>query len=73
MTTKPIDIHKLLARQRQIAILWSTDDVREVRRDLTDDQCWEVLKVAENQLDATCGLSWDTLQDIADDLFGNPE
>lgn len=59
-----------LTSRKEIAIVWSTDDVREVRPDLTDDQCWEVLKTAEQQHDAMIGLCWDTLTYIADDLFG---
>jgi len=70
MTKKPVNIHQLLAPRRQIAIVWSIEDVREVRPDLTDDQCWEALQAAKNQHDALVGLSWDTLRCVADDLFG---
>jgi hypothetical protein len=70
MTQKPFDLHQHLAAQRQIAIVWSVADVRDVRPDLTDDQCWDVLQTAANQHDALVGLSWDTLRCVADDLFG---
>jgi hypothetical protein len=64
----PLDVHELLATRRQIALVWSSDDVRAVRPDLTDDQCWDVLQAAKHQHDALLGLSWDTLRCIADEL-----
>jgi hypothetical protein len=64
------DIHALLAARRQIAIIWSVEDVREVRPDLDDDQCWEVLQRAGNQHDALIGLDWDMLEVHAEALFG---
>lgn len=70
MTKKLVNIHQLLATSRQIAIVWSLDDVREVRPDLTHEQCWQVLQEAERQHDALVGLSWDTLRCVAADLFG---
>src|SRR5258708_522233 len=34
-------VHVLLARNHQIAAIWSIEDVKSVRPDLTDDQAWE--------------------------------
>ena len=55
-----------------ISIEWSTDDVQEVRPDLTKDQCRQVLAVAKDRHDATLGVNWDMLSIIADDLFPEP-
>jgi hypothetical protein len=39
-----IDIDKVLKSRRQVAVIWSTEDTREMRPDLNDDQAWEVLQ-----------------------------
>jgi hypothetical protein len=66
-----IDIHEILAERRLIGLLWGIDDVQEVRPDLTEDQCWEVLQQVERREDATIGVTWDTLECIAHELFGD--
>jgi len=66
-----IDIDALLADRKQIALIWSIEDVQEVRPDLTDEQAWEVLQQVKNDHDATLGVTWDTLEWVAKDLFGN--
>ncbi len=66
-----IDVHKLLAQSSQIAIVWSIEDVKAVRPDLTDDQAWEVLQHVERRHDANLGVSWDTLDSAAHSLFGD--
>jgi hypothetical protein len=68
-----LDVQDLLARQRQIAVIWSTDDVWSVRSDLSEDQCWEVLKQVEHYHDANQGISWATLEIIAEELCPEPE
>jgi len=65
-----LDLHELLAARGQIALGWSIEDVQEVRPDLTGDQAWEVLQEAERKHDAMMGISWDTLEILADELFG---
>jgi hypothetical protein len=62
-------VHDLLAKHRQIAAIWSIDDVKGVRPHLTDDQAWEVLEQARDNHDAEWGISWTTLETVADDLF----
>lgn len=52
-----------------IALLWAVDDVLEVRPDLTNEQAMEVLKKVERRHDCTIGVTWDTLEWTADDLF----
>ena len=68
--TKPFDIDSYLARTKQIAVIWSIEDVQEIRPDLDADQAWEVLKLVDSDCSAECGITWDTLQDAAADLYG---
>jgi hypothetical protein len=65
-----IDIHELLAENRQIAHIWGIDDAQEVRPDLDDDQAWQVLQDIERHLDSQYGITWDTLKIMADELYG---
>ena len=71
--TEPVDIdhhvRKLLAKNRQIAAIWSIEDVKGIRPHLTDDQAWEVLQQVEDIHDAEYGINWTTLETVADDLF----
>jgi hypothetical protein len=68
--TNEIDIDAVLATRRQIAAIWSIEDVQEVRPDLTEEQCWEVLQHVRHDHDATIGINWDVLSCHADMLFG---
>jgi hypothetical protein len=66
-----IDIHELLAERRQIADVWSIEDVQVVRPDLGQDQCWEVLQFTDRTKDAELGITWLTLEMAAEHLFGD--
>jgi len=57
----------------QIAITWGIEDVKDVRPDLPDEQCMEVLQRVLNKHDAEHGITWDTLQITADFLFPQKE
>ncbi len=65
-------VHDLLAKHRQIAAIWSIEDVKGIRPHLTDDQAWEVLEQLGDNHDAEWGISWTTLETVADDLFPRP-
>jgi hypothetical protein len=65
-----IDVHELLAARRQIALVWSVEDVQQVRPDLTEEQAWEVLRQVERRHDADLGVHWLTLELTAEDEFG---
>ena len=67
-----IDIHALLAQRKQIAAIWSIEDVQGVRPDLTEEQAWEVLEEVGRKHDAEYGISWITLETMADILFPLP-
>jgi len=58
---------------RSISIVWSTEDVQEVRPDLNEDQAYEVLIMAKKEHDANYGICWDTLQSWADYLYPEPD
>ena len=65
-----LGLHELLAFRGQIALGWSIEDVQEVRPGLTAKQAWEVLQDVERKHDATIGITWDTLEWVAENLFG---
>jgi hypothetical protein len=65
-----LDTHALLAKRREIAVVWCVEDVQEVRPDLDDDQAWEVLQHVRRRHDATIGINWDVLDCHADMLYG---
>lgn len=64
---------KKLINKNQIEIIWSIDDVKHVRPDLTDKQCREVLEKVDHYHDPDVGVSWYTLEYWADELFGSKE
>jgi hypothetical protein len=59
----------LVDTKTQMAIIWSIEDVQEVRPDLNDEQAGEVLSRVEDIHDCNCGITWDTLSIVADDMF----
>ena len=69
--TVPLDIHELLEARRQIAHLWSVEDLQSVRPDLTEEQAWEVLQNVDHHKDAELGITWFTLEMAAEQLFGD--
>ena len=70
MRRKTIDIDAYLAKRRQIAVTWSIEDVQEIRPDLTEEQCWEVLQQARQEHAAAIGINWSVLECHAEMLFG---
>ena len=58
-----------LTRQRQIAIIWSSEDVQAQRPDLSNDQAWQVLQECERVHDAELGFTWLLIETVADELF----
>jgi hypothetical protein len=67
-----IDMHELLAGRKQVAVIWSVEDVQSIRSDLTDEQCWEVLKQCKRRHDCEIGMNWMSIEFIADELFPDP-
>lgn len=66
---QPINVHAVLASRRQIAIVWSIDDVLSVRPHLTEEQAWDVLGYCERKHDCCYGFTWDLLESVADDMY----
>lgn len=66
------DVQKYLAQSQQTGIVWSIEDVQEVRPDLANAQAWEALQLVERCHDANIGVSWDTVAMAAQTLFGDP-
>lgn len=71
--TNIIDIHSVLAKRRQIGIVWSTEDVRVLRPDLTDNQAWKVLQEVDRRHDTNLGINWLTIEIVADELFSETD
>ena len=67
-----VKVHRILMSRRQIASIWSVDDVLEIRPDLTEDEAWDVLQAVEDDHDANVGICWDVLEYHATCLFGPP-
>lgn len=67
-----LDIHALLAERRQIAHIWSIEDVQHLRPDLDDDQAWEVLQHVDHYKDCEYGITWLTLELAIKHLCDDP-
>ena len=52
---------------------WHISDVQGERPDLTDEQAREVLNMVACRRDAEIGINWEFIQEIADELFDEPE
>lgn len=64
-----LDQYELVDKRYAMAIVWQIDDVLSIRPDLTEEQAGEVLGRVEDCHDASIGVSWDTLEIIADEMF----
>ena len=62
-------IHRLLATRRQIAHIWSIEDVQSQCDWLTDEQAWEVLQSVKRHVDACVGINWDVINHVVHDLY----
>ena len=52
-----------------IVITWSTNDVLDVREDLSEEQAEKVLLMVEREHNADVGINWDVLRETADRMF----
>ena len=53
-----------------ISIKWSTEDVAAIRPDLDFNQQKKVLLHVEQHQDANQGVTWETLECAAEELYG---
>ena len=65
------NLKPLLTPAGEIAIVWSVEDVLEIRPDLSREQAAEVLEQVSQDHDAGIGINWQTLEYVADELFGD--
>ena len=63
------DIVRHFDPDRQIAIIWSVEDVQTIRMDLSDEQAMNVLLEVKRTHDCNVGVHWDTLRYWADELY----
>lgn len=54
-----------------IHIVWHIDDVKEIRDDLTEEECREVLQFIKNNHDSNVGVNWGTIEAAANFLFSD--
>ncbi|END2204924.1 hypothetical protein ABM108_003244 [Escherichia coli] len=52
-----------------LMVMWHKEDVGEVRPDLTDKQCVQVMRIIKERHNASVGVNWDVIYDTADTLF----
>ena len=64
-----VDIHELLAQNRRIAHVWGVEDVQELRPELDHDQAWAVLQTVFKRLHSDYGITWDSINRTAGELF----
>jgi hypothetical protein len=67
--TERIDKHL----KENIEVLWHAEDVKQVRSDLDDEQCREVLDFVIRNYDPNNGITWETLLHAASRLYGEEE
>jgi hypothetical protein len=68
-----INVSSVLTERKQIAAIWSVEDVQQERPDLTEGQAWEVLQLVKRCHDCDFGINWETLRIAADDMFPKPK
>jgi hypothetical protein len=52
-----------------IEVIWHLDDVKQIREDLDDDECREVLESVKDRHDCNNGITWETLELMAERLY----
>lgn len=70
LQTKFNALNQQLSQIGAVAIMWRVADVREVRPDLSLAQARQVLEAVKQDHAAGLGICWNTLQVVADELFG---
>ncbi len=53
--------------------MWGVEDVLAKRPDLDAEQAWEVLRQVRDGHDANTGITWDTIDDVSQDIFPDPD
>ena len=67
-----LDLYELLDAQHAIALVWTTEQVRNHHGHLTEEQAWEVLKECERCYKGEEGLAWDDIAETITELYPEP-
>lgn len=62
-------VQDYLNENKCVAIIWTIDDVKSVRPDLDDEQCYAVLQEYQQGYDCNANGDWDALETHAEELF----
>jgi hypothetical protein len=63
-------IAEISGSERSVRVRWCLEDMQAVRPDLRDEECMNVLRRVVDKHDATIGISWETLDIHAADIYG---
>lgn len=63
------DIRRILAERGDIALFWAADDVRLQRPDLSGEAAFAVLQACERAYDPRVGVTFATIERVANELF----
>jgi hypothetical protein len=67
-----LDLYELLDDQHAIALIWTTEQVRNHHGHLTEEQAWAVLKECERNYKGEEGLTWDDITEVVTELYPDP-
>jgi hypothetical protein len=56
---------------REIAIVWNISDVHDLASGLSDEQALQVLHLVAKEHDGETGVTYSTIDNAIDDLFGS--
>ncbi|EFH5783321.1 TPA: hypothetical protein ACWQUH_004818 [Escherichia coli] len=56
-----------------LIVMWHKEDIAEVRTDLTDEQCVQVMQKIRQCHNADVGVNWEVISTTANELFPNGE
>jgi hypothetical protein len=63
------EFYELLEERREIALIWSIEDVLAVREDLDDVQAWRVLQECERCYEYRSDITYEFIEHIASIVF----
>jgi hypothetical protein len=69
--THELDLKALLAKDRRIALMFDTEQVKTLRPHLDDDQAWEVLQQFESACEDFQEPMLETIRQLADFAYPN--
>jgi hypothetical protein len=67
-----LDLYELLDEQHAIALIWTTEQVRNHHGHLTEEQAWAVLKECERNYKGEEGLTWDDIAEVVTERYPDP-